>query len=99
MVQKLLTDLITSNISQNKNVDTRFTQLVQGLSPNTFLQDMEKLRQLDPYLYNNIVATFGKLKAIRDEAGSLSPEAFNHTVVDRINNKTNCYRYCSISVQ
>ena len=89
MVQKLLTDLITSNISQNKNVDTRFTQLVQGMSPNTFLQDMEKLRQLDPYLYNNIVATFGKLKAIRDEAGLLSPEAFNHTVVDRINNKTN----------
>ena len=50
---------------------------------------MEKLRQLDPYLYNNVVATFGELKAIRDEAGSLSPEAFNHTVIDRINNKTN----------
>ena len=57
---------IKSNIS-NKNVDERFTELVQGLSYDTFLQDMEKLRQLDPYLYNNIVATFGELKAIRDE--------------------------------
>lgn len=89
MVQQLLTDLIKSNISQNKNVDEKFTQLVQGLSPNTFLQDMDKLRELDPYLYNNIVATFGELKAIRNEAGSLSPDAFNNTVIDRIKNKTN----------
>lgn len=88
MVQQLLTDLIKSNISKNKNVDERFTQLVQGLSPNTFLQDMDKLRELDPYLYNNIVATFGELKAIRNEAGSLSLDVFNNTVIDRIKNET-----------
>lgn len=50
---------------------------------------MEKVRQLDPYLYNNIVSTFGELKEIKDQAGTISPEALNNTVIDRIKNKTN----------
>lgn len=50
---------------------------------------MEKLRGLDPYLYNNIVSTFGELKEIKDQAGSLSPEVLSNTVIDRIKNKTN----------
>lgn len=89
MVQELMKNLITSNISQNKNVDERYEQLVQGISSQTFLQDMEKLRGLDPYLYNNVVATFGELKEIKDQAGSLSPEVLNRRVIDRIKNKTN----------
>ena len=50
---------------------------------------MDKLRELDPYLYNNIVSTFGELKEVKDQAGSISPETLNNTVIERIKNKTN----------
>lgn len=50
---------------------------------------MDKIRELDPYLYNNIVSTFGELKEVKDQAGSISPETLNNTVIERIKNKTN----------
>lgn len=84
LAKDLIDKLFKSNVDANIKVDPRLTDLVARVSPDNFPESMDKVREVDPYLYNNIVATLWEMKRVKDQNGSLSPEVINKVVQDKL---------------